>query len=155
MSVMEWTKKLSVGLAELDDDHKQLIRIINQLGTEYPPEERRAALRQSLVALRRYAEFHFAREEKVLMACAYPHLEEHRGEHRDFVQRILELTRQFDADPESTSEIVNQDLLSFLRDWLSHHIMTEDKAYAPIIENNPSAKAAAKDFQGTQIWWSG
>ena len=155
MSVMEWTKKLSVGLAELDDDHKQLIRIINQLGTEYPPEERRAALRQSLVALRRYAEFHFAREEKVLMACAYPNLEEHRGEHRDFVQRIQELTRQFDADPESTSEIVNQDLLSFLRDWLNHHIMTEDKAYTPVIENNPNAKAAAKDFQGTQIWWSG
>ena len=155
MSVMQWNRKMSVGLAELDDDHKQLIRVINQLGADYQDEDRRQAIRQSLVALRRYAEFHFAREEKVMMACAYPQLEEHQGEHRDFVQRILELTRQFDADPESTAEIVNEDLLEFLRDWLSHHIMIEDKAYGPHIENNPRAKEAATSFQGTQIWWSG
>ena len=51
--------------------------------------------------------------------------------------------------------IVNEDLLNFLRDWLNHHIMIEDKAYGPHIENNPDAKTAAKSFQGTQIWWSG
>ena len=90
-----------------------------------------------------------------MSACAYPDLEEHRGEHRDFVQRIQELTRQFDADPESTADIVNQDLLAYLRDWLNHHIMIEDKAYCPHIENKPAAKNAAKSFQGTQIWWSG
>ena len=152
---MEWTPEMRVGLAVLDDDHKQLIRIINQLGADSLNGDRRAAIRQSLVALRRYAEFHFAREEKVLMACAYGHLEEHQGEHRDFVQRIQELTRQFDADPEDMAAIVNEDLLNFLRDWLTQHIMIEDKAYGPTIENNPAAKEAAKSFQGSQVWWSG
>ncbi len=146
---------MSVGLAELDDDHKQLIRFINQLGADYLEKDRRAAIRQSLVALRRYAEFHFAREENVMMACAYPHLEEHQGEHRDFVQRIQELTRQFDADPEDMAMIVNKDLLEFLRDWLNHHILIEDMAYRPTIENNPAAKDDAKGFQSTQVWWSG
>jgi hemerythrin len=155
VSVMVWTTEMSVGLAVLDDDHKQLIRIINQLGADSVSGDRRAAIRQSLVALRRYAEFHFAREEKVLMACAYPHLEEHQGEHRDFVQRIQDLTRRFDADPEDMAEIVNEDLMNFLRDWLTQHIMIEDKAYGSTIENNPAATEAAKSFQGTQVWWSG
>lgn len=155
MNVMEWTPKMSVGLAELDDDHKQLIRVINQLGSDYKSEDRRAAIRQSLVALRRYAEFHFAREEKVMMACAYAHLEEHQGEHRDFVQRIQELTRQFDSDPDDMAEIVNEELMNFLRDWLTQHIMIEDKAYGSTIENNPAARDAAKSFQGSQVWWSG
>ena len=53
------------------------------------------------------------------------------------------------------AEIVNEDLLNFLQDWLSHHIMIEDKAYGPHIENNPAAKDAAKLFRGTQLWWSG
>ena len=43
MSVMEWTPKMSVGLAVLDDDHKQLVRIINQLGADSLKEDRRAA----------------------------------------------------------------------------------------------------------------
>ena len=155
MSVMVWNSKMSVGLKELDDDHKTLIRIINQLGADYQDAERRAAIRQSLAALRRYAEYHFAREESVMMACGYPELEEHQGEHRGFVQHIGELTRRFVADPEGMAEIVNEDLLSYLQGWLSHHIMIEDKAYGPHIENNPAAKRAATSFQATQIWWSG
>ena len=104
--------------------------------------------------LRKYG-IPFAREEKVMMACAYTHLEEHQGEHRDFVQRIQELTHQFYADPDDMAMIVNEDLLNFLRDWLNHHIMIEDKAYGSAIENNPAAKFAAKSFQGSQVWWSG
>ncbi len=152
---MEWTPKMRVGLAELDDDHKELVRIINQLGSDYKDEDRRRAVRQSLVALRRYAEFHFAREEQVLMACAYTQLEGHQGEHRDFVQRIQELTRQFDSGPDGMAAIVNEELMDFLRDWLTHHIMIVDMAYRETIENNPAAKDAAKNFQGSQVWWSG
>ena len=155
MSVMTWNRKMSVGLDELDTDHKELIRIINQLGAGSKDAERRAAVRQSLVALQRYAEYHFAREESVMRACGYPELEEHQGQHRDFIQRIQSLTRRFDADPAAMAEVVNEDLLSFLQGWLSHHIMIEDKAYGPHIEDNPKAKKAAKSFQASQIWWSG
>ena len=91
MAVMQWTEKMSVGVPELDGDHRQLIRVINQLGASYDDESRRNSVRQSLFALRRYAEFHFAREEKVMTVCGYPGIEEHRVEHRDFVTRIQDL----------------------------------------------------------------
>lgn len=155
MVVMEWNDEMSVGVAELDDDHKQLIRVINQLGADYDDAARRNAVRQSLVALQRYAEFHFAREEKVMAVCGYPALQAHKKEHGDFIQRIRDLNRRFDADPARSAEVVNEALLTFLQDWLKHHILIEDQAYRPHAESSPEAREAAKSFKATEIWWSG
>ncbi len=155
MAVMHWDPKMSVGLDVLDDDHKQLISIINRLGEDYQDEARHAAVQQLLRALQRYAEYHFAREEKVMLACGYPEIEEHQDEHRGFIAKIRELTRRFESNPETSADIVNEQLLSFLKGWLNHHIMIEDKAYFSHVANNPAAKQAAKSFQATQIWWTG
>lgn len=154
MAVMQWTEKMSVGIPELDGDHRQLIRVINQLGASYDDEARRSAVRQSLFALRRYAEFHFAREEKVMAVCRYPGLEEHKAEHCDFVARIQDLNRRFDEDPKRTAEVVNDALLAFLKDWLNHHILIEDKAYQPFAEGDREAREAAKSFKAAEVWWS-
>jgi len=155
MALMHWSEKMSVGVPELDADHKELIRIINQLAVDTCDHSRLGALRQSLFALLRYAEFHFAREEKVMTACGFPGIEEHKREHRGFVARIRALNHKFDADPEDSAEIVNGDLLRFLQDWLNHHILIEDKAYRAAAEANPEARKAAKAFKATEIWWSG
>ena len=155
MAVMQWSEKMSVGIPELDADHKQLIRVINQLATDANAAGRLGAVRQSLFALLRYAEFHFAREEKVMAACRHFGIEEHKREHRDFVDRIGELNRRFDQDPDGSAQVVNEDLLQFLQDWLNHHILIEDKAYKIAAEVSPEARQAAKSFQAIEIWWSG
>lgn len=155
MALMHWSEKMSVGVPELDADHKELIRVINQLAADADITGRRGAVRQSLFSLLRYAEFHFAREEKVMTACGFPGIEEHKQEHRDFVARIRALNHNFDEDPEGSAEIVNEDLLRFLQDWLNHHILIEDKAYRAAAEANPEARKAAKAFKATEIWWSG
>ena len=154
MVVMQWNEKMSVGVPEIDGDHRQLIRVINQLGANYDDDTRRDSLRQSLIALRRYAEFHFAREEKVMTACGYPGLDAHRQEHRNFVARIQELNKLFDEGPERSAEVVNDALLIFLKDWLNHHILIEDKAYQPFVQNNREARETAKSFKAAEIWWT-
>ncbi len=155
MALMHWSEKMSVGVPELDADHKELIRVINQLSTDADDDSRRGAVRQSLFALLRYAEFHFAREEKVMAACSFPGIEEHKEEHRDFVARIRDLNQRFDEDPEGSAAIVNEDLLRFLQDWLNHHILIEDKAYCAAVKASPEARKAAKSFKAIEIWWSG
>jgi len=155
MALMQWSEKMSVGVPELDADHKELIRIINQLAADTSDRSRRSAVRQSLFALLRYAEFHFAREEKVMAACGFLGIEEHKRAHRGFVARIRALSHKFDNDPEGSAEIVNGDLLYFLHDWLNHHILIEDKAYRTAAEANPEARRAARSFKATEIWWSG
>lgn len=154
MPAMQWTEKMSVGLKELDDDHKQIIKAINQLEANAGKEARGQVVRQCLLGLRRYAEFHFAREEKVLGVTDFPGLEVQKSEHRDFIEKIRGVSQRFDEDPEDTCAFINDELLTFLRDWLTHHILIEDMAYKPFVERNADASAAARGFKAAEVWWS-
>ncbi len=116
MPLIEWTDDMSVGLTELDNDHKLIIEAINQLDANANDATRKDVVRQCLMRLRRYAEYHFAREEKVMAACAFPAIKVQKSEHRDFVKRVQEVTRRFDAQPAESAEIISQELLGFLRD---------------------------------------
>lgn len=155
MALLQWSEKMSVGIPELDADHKELIRVINQLAADANDADRLGAVRQSLFALLRYAEYHFAREEKVMTACRFHGIDEHKHEHRDFLSRIRDLNRRFDRDPEGSAQVVNEALLRFLQDWLNHHILIEDMAYRTDAEASPEARQAAKSFKAIEIWWSG
>lgn len=154
MAVMQWTENMSVGVPELDADHKELVRVINRLGECSEDAAQSRTIRQCLFALLRYAEYHFAREEKVLAACHYPEAREHKLEHRDFVDRVNRLHRRFDDSPEAAAAVFNDELLAFLRDWLIHHILIEDMAYRAHAERNPEAREAARSFKATEVWWS-
>lgn len=154
MPLIRWTTEMSVGLTELDDDHRTLIKIINHLNDNVGESMQLETVRQCLVALRRYAEFHFAREERVMTACNFPGIDVQRAEHGDFIKRIQKVTKRFDANPEAASSVVNAELLSFLREWFNHHILIEDMAYRPYVENSTEAKSAAKRFKGVEVSWS-
>lgn len=154
MPLIEWTDDMSVGLTELDDDHKLIIEAINQLDANANDATRKNVVRQCLMRLRRYAEYHFAREETVMAACAFPAIEAQKNEHRDFVKCVQEATQRFDAKPAASAEIISQELLGFLRDWLRHHILIEDMAYRPYVEHSGAAKRVARSFKATEIWWS-
>ena len=154
MPWIEWTDEMSVGLAELDDDHKLLIEAVNQLDANANDATRKDAVRQCLMRLRRYAEYHFAREENVMAACAFPAIEVQKSEHRDFVKIVREACQRFDAKPAASAEIIGQELLDFLGGWLRRRILIEDMAYRPYVERSAAAKQAARSFKATEIWWS-
>lgn len=152
MAYMEWTKAMSVGLPELDGDHKTLVRVINQLAENAGQEGRSGELRQCIFALMRYAEFHFAREEQVMKACGFPELPEHKLEHDDFTAQIQSLAERFEADAEAVAGEVNDQLLEYLKNWLMHHIMIVDMAYRPFIEGKAEARDAAQQFRAAELW---
>lgn len=145
---------MSVGVPELDEDHRVLIRIINQLAESKDNEDHVAILRQCLYSLLRYAEFHFAREEKVMAACGFPGFTHHKEEHRAFTAHMQGLAETLDDDELPAAEIVNQDLLYYLKDWLNHHILIEDMSYRRMAESSASAREAAKTFRASEIWWA-
>jgi len=155
MSLMTWTSAMSVGVPELDEDHRVLFRIINQLAESKAKDDRSGILRQSLYSLLRYAEFHFAREEKVLTACDFPGMTHHKQEHRAFTGRMQELAKSLDDDELPATEVVSEELLTYLKDWLNHHILIEDMSYRKLAEANPTARDAAKNFRASEIWWTG
>ena len=123
----------------LDSDHKALIALINRLHDDLEAG-RAAPLEPVLDRLIAYVEFHFAREERVMEACCFPGLDFHREEHEAFAQQVDEARRRLARDGPAA---VTVDLLDYLKGWLNAHILIQDKAYQPHVENNPAVEAAA------------
>lgn len=76
----------------------------------------------------------------------------HKSEHKDFAERIRDLARRFDDEPDETVATVSEQLLVFLKDWLHHHVLVEDMAYRPYVKGR-TAREAAKSFRAAEIWW--
>jgi hemerythrin len=155
MPFMHWTPTMSVGLAELDEDHKQLFHLINRLADHVDSDDVPAeAVRDTLFALMRYAELHFSREERVMTACDFPQFDDHAGQHKSFVDRIKSITAEFDGDAQGRLD-VGEALLEYLKDWLTQHILIQDMAYKPFVEaKETEARYAAKSIRGVEIAWS-
>ena len=153
MAFMQWTHDMSVGVPELDDDHRVLISVINELAENRGQEDKVSVLRGCFSHLRSYAEFHFAREEAVMRTVGYGALEEHQVEHRAFEAKMRELGTRLDSDPDEAIGEINAKLLAYLRGWLQHHILVIDMGYRPLVEGKPEASEAASRFKGSHHWW--
>jgi hemerythrin-like metal-binding protein len=149
MTQFRWTEAMSVGVLELDDDHKVLIDVINRLEGGMRGPGHGELIGHCLITLGRYAEFHFAREEKVMSACNFVALEDHKQQHQRFIVRIREVSERFRDDP----TVVGDELLDYLKDWLRHHVLIQDMAYRPYAEGNAEAREAAKYFSPVEVWW--
>ncbi len=125
---IEWREDLSVGIKAIDDDHRQLIRIINDLFEEVESDADKTVLEHYFEELESYTHYHFEREEKLMKArCASEVYEEqigrHLEQHRYFVGKIPALkTRLLGTD----SKAVSLEILDFLLHWLIDHIIYED-----------------------------
>ena len=154
MPSIRWSGKMSVGVPELDDDHKGLLVVINELEVHANEEADEEVVRRSLNWLLRYAQTHFAREQAVMTCCNYPMLSEHIDEHRDFVNRMRGSIAAFDANPDDAAAEIRDTLISYLEKWWRHHILSEDMKYKRFAEQNlRQSRRAAREVRGYEIWW--
>ncbi|MGA2276192.1 MAG: bacteriohemerythrin [Terracidiphilus sp.] len=125
---MTWTSDLSVGVEVLDDDHKKLMGIINQLHFGITSGHKKEVLASVLDELVEYTKFHFAREEAFFLQTNYLASSSHKLEHETFIKRISNLQTRFKNTPVAMLDL---ELMSFLRNWLVTHIQGSDKQYGP------------------------
>jgi hemerythrin len=130
MPFMHWTDDLSVGVESLDTDHKVLMSLINQLDEALARNEARASVASVLDALADYTRYHFEREEALMAACGYPDLDAHVEIHRSMRAQVEDIRQRFDSDGETFEP---RDVLGFLKNWLTQHIMGRDQLYAPFL----------------------
>ncbi len=127
-TTIEWTEQMRVGEPSVDHDHRILLALVNQIscpGTIDDP----IAVEFVLDELLGYTALHFAREEDLLGRVAYPHLAEHRRIHASMIAEVRRLQRRVTAFTPS----LGSDLQRFLGDWLTHHILEEDRSYVPYL----------------------
>lgn len=123
---LTWQDSYSVGIATLDEDHKRLLHLINQLQTAAHYQTDASYEREAFDALVDYTKTHFQREEALMEQYGYPGLEEHRQQHQQMVAKIAELQAAYQQDREGTIE----GTIRYLRTWLVKHINGSDKEYS-------------------------
>jgi hemerythrin len=125
MPLITWTKALSVGIAEIDEQHRELVRLINVLHEAMKAGKGALAVGSTLTALIEYTEHHFATEERLFKETEYPAAMEHNAQHRDFAKKVQGFKAMFDED----IQVGSLEILELLRNWLSDHIKGSDKKY--------------------------
>jgi len=132
MEKINWSEDISVGVAEIDDQHRQLIGIINHLTDAKQQNRDTEVISEILSRMADYLDYHFGTEEKYMARFPYAEFEPHRNEHRTFIRKVFEFRKQYAQDSQSLSN----DILAFLKDWLRHHIQETDKKYSQCLREN-------------------
>ncbi len=126
MALMTWDESLSVGIASIDDQHKKLMSMINDLHDGMMAKKSREVLGPILESLILYTAEHFEYEETLFATTGYPDGQEHKQEHAKLKQKAIDIHERFKA---SSSGAISLEVLNFLKDWLSGHIKGSDKQY--------------------------
>lgn len=123
MTLLAWSDMFSVGVKELDEQHKKLLDIANRLDDAKQGEAERAVLGEILDDLVGYTKTHFAYEERLMERYHYSLAQRHKREHADLVKAAVDFQQRFACQDAALTDQV----MGLLRDWLSRHIMNSDR----------------------------
>jgi methyl-accepting chemotaxis protein/hemerythrin len=129
--LMTWTDELSVGVGLIDEQHKVLLGLINELHAAMRARKSDAAMAGILERLKEYTVKHFGQEEEYFDRYGYAEGAQHKEIHAKLVQQVLD----FEAALKSGKAKVSMDIMRFLKDWLVGHIMGTDKKYSQFLNS--------------------
>ncbi|MDR0495307.1 MAG: bacteriohemerythrin [Treponema sp.] len=129
--IIPWTHALVIGIELIDNQHKQLIMLTNELyraclrgGTTLE-----AVFKETMSRMVEYVRFHFTTEQAMLQRVHYPDYAEHKKEHDSLIKTVLETTKDYSDG----KKFVPNNFVRFLKDWIVSHIGYNDKIYAAYI----------------------
>ena len=126
MTICEWTNEYSVGVEEIDLQHKKLFRLIAELSSCLEQKESETMAEEITVRVIDYVVYHFSTEEKYLVKLANrSDFQSHHQQHDLFARKVLLYQAAAVDDSESTA----REALSFLTRWLREHILFLDKKH--------------------------
>lgn len=127
MQSVEWQPNLATGNSLMDDDHRYLINLYNDI-LLFAKGAQRSRMEERLIALAKEMEAHFCREEALMTGCPAELIAAHSDEHR---QLLAELSCQIEEWHDQ--HISAAFLVRFLHQWLLRHIVVEDMSIAKVI----------------------
>jgi hemerythrin-like metal-binding protein len=119
---VEWDESLRVGIDTIDEHHRYLLDLINDLYEVVSQKRGAREVARLVKATDAYAKVHFRAEEKMMQHYGYAGLQSQVQQHHAFEAKTREFYEELHANP----LVAQFDVLSYLRDWLINHIRIED-----------------------------
>jgi len=131
MPYFDWNDSLLVGIKTIDDQHWQLVDMINTLHDAVEQRGQHCPAPELVARLKAYAAEHFHIEEGYMQAFAYPGLETHLEEHQAFSAKVQTFEDACADDSANPAEV-----LDFLKGWLTEHITGVDVHMGRFLEDH-------------------
>jgi hemerythrin len=130
--LVTWDKKFELNIKEIDQQHKKFIDMINVLYDACVCKVPDDVLEQTITDMSDYAFVHFRNEEKYFEKIRYKEAPSHIAEHLIFMENIGKIQEQY----RQNDFALPAQVLTFLREWFTNHILNSDKKYvARFVEN--------------------
>jgi hemerythrin len=129
---IEWTVDLSVGIAEIDEQHKELFKRINQLLEACNQGKGKETVGQTIEFLGNYVLEHFGSEEAQMIKYNYPDYSQHKAYHTEFIKSFSELKAKFEADGPGSHIVIMTNRV--VVGWLNSHIRNVDKLFGAYLQ---------------------
>ena len=137
-----WSDRLSCGVKLIDDQHKGLVNLVNEMFKHATGNEKQEHLYFSVVIqeLVKYVKVHFATEEKIMIATKYSGYASHKKEHETFILAVVNNIRDYEAGKRLTLSTFTK----FLKEWILSRIAMVDKQYFEYFKAIATRKADGK-----------
>lgn len=123
MSILDWNKSLEIGHKTIDEQHKGLVKLLNDLHSAMSLGVSCADYTPIRMRLYEYTVFHFSEEEALMGRVGYKLRAEHEREHFEFVEKLSELAHKASA----RNGDIGTEMFNWLADWLLRHISQTDR----------------------------
>lgn len=131
MALLEWSPEYSVNVSQMDEQHRNLITMINQLHESISNGTGNETIKPVLDELLDYTAYHFITEEKLLEQHGYYGLRQQKKEHETLTWRVLDLRSRYEAG----EGVEPMEVLGFLTEWLKNHLLVSDKEYGAFLNS--------------------
>ena len=122
MSLLEWKAEYSVGIASMDDEHREMIGMINgvyaQLGASPGKDEIEACHEKIFSTI----SAHFALEERIMRDSGFEEYKDHKDNHEELLDEIRDLMDEFVADSDKCATLLEERLSA----WFGNHFASFD-----------------------------
>jgi hemerythrin len=122
MTLLQWKPEYSVGIKSMDDEHREMIDLINGLYEQMGSDSDPLPVEEGLGEIFNLISMHFALEERIMKNSKYDEYRAHKDDHEELLDQIRDLMDDFASNPESGAEHLKQGL----SDWFGGHFSTFD-----------------------------
>ena len=131
---MPWTPDLSVGVEQIDEQHKEWFKKAEALFEAGKNHQAKEYVGELLNFLSDYTKKHFADEEKYMLSIKYPDYPTQKKAHTAFIEQLAKLRADYDASGGSLMVILNANQMVLT--WLTQHISNMDKKIGQFAKNS-------------------
>lgn len=152
-----WSADYSVNIQSIDNQHRELVNILNRLFLAVSKREGEKAIAGILDALMSYTQTHFTLEERLMRLADYKDIDAHIEEHRKLLGQLDQMCKKYMQDEKP----IYFEMLSFLKVWLREHIRGVDTKYSAALHEagfstmawELEASAEFAEMSNSKRWW--